>query len=161
MDNTEVTVAPAGPGKWERLLSAILIVVILATIGAIIYLSTQPGAGEKFTEFYLLGPGGKAEGYPKDITLGQGAPVLLGIVNREKQPATYSFEVLSDNTTTYSRGGISLQNDGKWEGEVPVMLPAIGENQKAEFYLYKDSASEPYLKLHLFVNVREGLQLSR
>ena len=135
-------------------LSVILGLAILATIGAIIYIANDPSAGEKFTEFYLLGPGGKAENYPKDITLGQSAPVLLGIVNREKQPATYGFEVLVDNTTIYSKEGINLQNDEKWEGEVPVKPPAIGENQKVEFYLYKNNVPEPYLKLHLFVNIR-------
>jgi uncharacterized membrane protein len=135
-------------------LSAILVLAILATIGAIIYISNDPNAGEKFTEFYLLGPGGKAADYPKDIRLGQSATVLLGIVNREKQPATYRFEVLSDNTTTYSKADIILQNDGKWEGEVTVKPLAKGENQKVEFYLYKDNAAGPYLKLHLFVNVK-------
>ena len=154
MATTQINPMPANPKWWERLLSALLIVVILATIGAIIYIANDPNAGEKFTEFYLLGPGGKAEDYPRDITLGQGAPVLLGIVNREKQPATYSFEVLVDNTTIYSKEGINLQNDEKWEREVPVKPPAIGENQKVEFYLYKNNGAEPYLKLHLFVNVR-------
>jgi len=154
MAATQITPMPAKPRWWERLLSALLIVVILATIGAIIYIANDPNAGEKFTEFYLLGPGGKAENYPKDITLGGSAPVLLGIVNREKQPATYRFEVLTDNTTIYSKEGINLQNDEKWEGEIPVKPLAIGENQKVEFYLYKDNAAGPYLKLHLFVNVR-------
>jgi uncharacterized membrane protein len=135
-------------------LSVLLGLAILATVGAIIYVVNAPNAGEKFTEFYLLGPGGKAENYPKDITLGQSSAVLLGIVNREKQPATYSFEVLVDNTTIYSKEAINLQNDEKWVGEVPVKPPAKGDNRKVEFYLYKDNAAAPYLKLHLFVNVK-------
>ena len=135
-------------------LSVILALAILATIGAVIYIANDPNAGEKFTEFYLLGPGGKAENYPKDITLGQSSPVILGIVNREKQPAAYSFDVLADNATLYSKGDINLLNDEKWEGEVPVKPPAIGENQKVEFYLYKNNGAEPYLKLHLFVDVK-------
>ena len=140
--------------RLSKALSVILGLAILATIGAIIYISNEPNTGEKFTEFYLLGPGGKAENYTKDISLGESAPVLLGIVNHEKQPAAYRFEVLSDNTTTYSKGDINLQNDGKWEGEVPVKPLSAGENRKVEFYLYKGSAAEPYLKLRLFVNAR-------
>lgn len=135
-------------------LSVLLGLAILAIIGAIIYIANDPNAGEKFTEFYLLGPGGKAENYPKDITLGQSSPVLLGIVNREKQPAMYRFDVLADNTTIYSKGDINLQNDEKWEGEVPVKPLAIGENQKVEFDLYKNNVPEPYLNLHLFINVK-------
>ena len=135
-------------------LSILLGLAILATIGAIIYISNDPNAGEKFTEFYLLGTGGKADNYPKDIVLGQSAPVLLGIINREKQPASYNFEVLADNTTIYSKEDISLQNDEKWEGEMPVKPLTKGDNQKVEFYLYKNTVPEPYLKLHLFVNVK-------
>jgi uncharacterized membrane protein len=135
-------------------LSVLLGLAILATVGAIIYVVNDPNAGEKFTEFYLLGPGGKAEGYPKEIILGESAPVSVGIINREKKPATYRFEVLADNITIYSKGDINLQNDGKWEGEAPVKPVAAGDNRKVEFYLYKDNAAEPYLKLHLFVNVK-------
>ena len=80
--------------------------------------------------------------------------MLLGIVNREKQPAAYSFDVLVDNTTIYFKEAINLQNDEKWVGEVPVKPPAKGDNQRVEFYLYKDNAAAPYLKLHLFVNVK-------
>ena len=143
------------PANWfSKGLSLLFVLTILVIIGAIIYVMTDPSAGEKFTEFYILGPGGKAENYPKDITLGQSAPVLLGIVNREKQPATYSFYMFVDNVMNYSKEAIDLQNDEKWEGAVPVKSQTAGENQKVEFYLYKDNAATPYLKLHLFVNVK-------
>ena len=154
MDTTQISPVPDKPKWWEKLLSALLIVVIPVTIGAIIYIANDTSAGEKFSEFYVLGPGGKAENYPKDITLGQGRPVILGIVNRERQPTTYRFEVLADNATIYSKDAINLKNDEKWEGEVPIKPRAAGENQKVVFYLYKNNVPEPYLKLHLFVNVK-------
>ena len=137
-------------------LSVLLGLAIIATVGAIIYIVNDPNAGEKFTEFYLLGPGGKAENYPKDIALGQGSPVIVGIINRESQRANYSFDVIADNTTIYSKEGISLTNDEKWEEEVPVKPLTTGENQRVEFYLYKNNGAEPYLKLHLFVNVKSA-----
>ena len=40
------------------------IAVIVAAIGTLIYVISTPKVGEKFTEFYILGEGGKAEGYP-------------------------------------------------------------------------------------------------
>ena len=49
--------------------------------------------------------------------------------------------MLVNNATIYSKGDISLQNDGKWEGEAPVKPLATGENRKVEFYLYKDKAT--------------------
>ncbi len=135
-------------------LSVVLALTIFATIGAIIYVANDPNAGEKFTEFYLLGPGGKAENYPQDITLGQSPPVIPGIVNRERQPATYGFDVLAGETKINSQEAINLQNDEKWEGEVLVKPLDRGENQRVEFYLYKNNAAGPYLKLHLLVNVK-------
>jgi len=142
--------------KWfSTTLSIVLALAIFTTIGAIIYIANDPNAGEKFSEFYLLGPGGKAENYPKDIILGQSSPVILGVVNRERQSAVYAFDVLVDNTTIYCKGDIRLQNDEKWEGEVPIKPLGIRENQKVEFYLYKNNGSAPYQKLYLFVNVKQ------
>ena len=141
--------------KWfSTALSIVLALVILVIIGTIIYIARDTNAGEKFSEFYLLGTDGKAENYPKDIILGQSSPVILGIVNRERQPATYRFDAVVDNTTIYAKGDLRLQIDEKWEGEIPVKPQAIGENQKVEFYLYMNNAAAPYRKLHLFVNVK-------
>jgi uncharacterized membrane protein len=92
------------PSKWLSTgLSVFLSLAILIAIGAIIYIANDLNAGEKFSDFYLLGPGGKAENYPKDIALGQSAPVILGIVNREKQSAIYRVDALVGETKIYSK----------------------------------------------------------
>jgi len=38
---------------------------------------------EPFTEFYILGPEGKADNYPTDYVLGENGTVIVGIVNHE------------------------------------------------------------------------------
>jgi len=48
-----------------------------------------------------------------------------------------------------------LEHDEKWEGEISFVPTVAGDNQKAEFLLYKNGEREPYLKLHLWVNVKE------
>lgn len=43
-----------------------LIVAILGAIGALGYVIATPKSGPGFTEFYILGLGGKAEKYPSE-----------------------------------------------------------------------------------------------
>ncbi len=42
-------------------------------------------AGERFTEFYILGLEGKADNYPDELTVGEEGRVILGIVNHEHE----------------------------------------------------------------------------
>ena len=60
-------------GKWagvirlDKALSIVLILAILGAIGTLAYVIASPKVGERFTEFYILGLEGKAEGYPKKL----------------------------------------------------------------------------------------------
>ena len=56
----------------------------------------KPKQGETFTEFYILGPGGQASNYPTNITVGQNASVIIGIVNHEQKTVNYNLIVTSD-----------------------------------------------------------------
>jgi len=38
----------------------------------IVYVIVTPKQGEKFTEFYILGPEGMADDYPTDLAVGEG-----------------------------------------------------------------------------------------
>ena len=40
-------------------------------------------APARFTEFYALGPEGKASGYPRELMVGEETVVILGVVNKE------------------------------------------------------------------------------
>jgi len=53
-------------------------------------------------------------------------------------------------------GPLVLENDETWEAEM-IFIPTVsGENQKVEFLLYKDSATEPPGEsLHLLINVTD------
>ena len=139
---------------WDRLLSVLLVIVIMLVIGAIVFVIVTPKTGESFTEFYILSPDGKVGNYPKDIILDQSPPVIVGIVNLEGKQTTYRFDVLIEGIKIYSKGYITLQNDEKWQQEIPIKPLNKGANQKVEFYLYKNDGIEPDLKLKLFVNVK-------
>lgn len=140
--------------KWlNRALSAFLVMAILAAIGAIIYTISAPEGGEKFTEFYILGPESKAENYPRQIKMGDSAQVIVGIVNHEQQAITYRLEVLVADVKNIVHNPISLAAGEKWQQPASFTPSIIGANQKVLFNLYKGDAAEPYLQLHLWIDV--------
>ncbi|MBE9592544.1 MAG: DUF1616 domain-containing protein, partial [Proteobacteria bacterium] len=79
--------------KIDKILTIILIISIVLAISITAYVIITPKEGEKFTEFYVLGPEGKAEEYPTNLTVGEEGEVIIGIVNHEYSNVTYQLEV--------------------------------------------------------------------
>ena len=50
-----------GKGLVDKVLSIVLVVAIIGATGTLRYVISTPKVGERFTEFYILGPQGKAE----------------------------------------------------------------------------------------------------
>jgi uncharacterized membrane protein len=128
---------------------AVVIAVAIAGLGYMV--TTTPRIGEKFTEFYILGPDGRAENYPTELRVGEEGDVIVGIVNHEQGEASYRVEVWIDGEKTklWINGEdrdeirVELENEGKWEQKVGF-VPQKAGRQKVEFVLYKDG--EPYFK---------------
>ena len=95
-----------GSAKQDKVLTIVLVLAILSSVIALTYVVAVPKEGEHFTEFYILGPGGKATGYPHNLTVNQPALVYLGIANHEYRAVNYTVEVwlvnetFADNVTT-------------------------------------------------------------
>jgi uncharacterized membrane protein len=90
---------PAESSRLDRALSIILVIAIVAAIGATIYVIVVPKEGEHFTEFYILGPNGKAADYPSVFPTGAQQQVIIGVGNHEYRTITYTVEVLCENRT--------------------------------------------------------------
>jgi len=84
----------------DRALTIILIIAIIVVIASLIYVITLPKNGETFTEFYLLGPTGTAEGYPRNLTINEEAAVIIGVANHEQRLINYTIEIWLINQTT-------------------------------------------------------------
>lgn len=138
---------------WDKVLSIVLVASMLVAIVAIVYAVVAPPVGERFTEFYILGPDGKADNYPKKLTLGEEGKVILGIVNNESENMTYSVEIKVGDEGNSTIGPLSLVNKEKWENEVEFTPAKAGKNQKVEFVLFRLGEAEPYRTLHLWVSV--------
>ncbi|NJE06979.1 DUF1616 domain-containing protein [Thermococcus sp. M39] len=85
--------------KLDKALTVILIIAIFSSIATLAYVITHPKPGEKFTEFYILGPNGKAADYPTELKVGEEGRVILGIANHEYRNVTYYVEVWLVNLT--------------------------------------------------------------
>ena len=86
--------------KTDQALTFILIIVIILVLASLVYVITLPKNGETFTEFYLLGHTGKAEGYPQNLTINENASVIIGIANHEQRLINYTIEIWLINQTT-------------------------------------------------------------
>lgn len=106
-----------------------------------------------YTEFYLLGPDGKPEGYPRNLLMGQEAKVIMCVVNHEYTAMDYKVEVTIDKEIVKVTDPISLADGEKWQQNLSFRPTRIGPGQQVEFHLYKMSEENPYSTLKLWIDV--------
>ena len=146
----------------DKILTAILIISFILAISMTVYVIVTPKEGEKFTEFYILGPGGNASGYPTNLNVGEEGEVIIGVVNHEYANVTYQLEVKL-NGEVIDEKSIDLMHNETWESPFTFRVERTGENQKLEFLLFenpfrksvygKENKEEVYRSLHLWIDV--------
>ncbi|TFG56178.1 MAG: DUF1616 domain-containing protein [Methanomassiliicoccus sp.] len=142
----------------DRVLTVVLVISILSSVIALVYVVAVPRQGESFTEFYILGPGGKAEGYPNNLTVGQEASVIIGLANHEHRAVEYTVELwlvnmtFVDNVTqvhsmyyfdslTVTLNHTDVDLEGEWQPqweETYNFNVSVTGNYKLWFLLYMD-----------------------
>jgi len=140
--------------RLDKFLSIILSLSIMAVAGAFTYAIAMPKIGERFTEFYILGAGGMAEGYPEETIVDEPIPLTIGVVNREYSDIQYRIE-REENRDTEQIANLQLGHEETWEQPYTFALTEPGENRKVTFLLYKGDDDEPYRSLHLWITVKE------
>jgi uncharacterized membrane protein len=144
----------------DRVLTVILVISILTSVVALVYVVAVPRQGESFTEFYILGPEGNATGYPRNLTVGESASVIVGIANHEHRTVEYTVELwlvnmtFVDNVTqvhhmyyfdslTVTLNHTDVDLEGEWQAQWEVTYDfnvSVEGNYKLWFLLYKDGA---------------------
>ena len=137
----------------DRTLLVLLVVVIIGAMGTLVYVARLPDTGEAFTEFYLLGPEGRAANYPDVIVLGEEATVTLGVVNHERMTTNYYIMIFIEGKKVTEVATSTLADGEEWEQKVSFIPAEFGEEQKVEFWLYKGNGNMPYHILDLWVDV--------
>ncbi len=142
--------------SWTNMISTgILIFFITLAAGMLFFVITTPGIGERFTEFYILGPDGKADNYTIDLKYNSPAQILVGVVNHEYVSVNYTIQVALEKdvlTDTWFR----LNHNETWEQNINFVPDEEGKDMKLEFWLFKeDNFTAPYRELHLWVNINK------
>ena len=101
---------PKHENKVDKALTIILAASIIIAASLLIYVIITPKTGEKFTEFYLLGPEGIADNYPRNLTTNQTASVIIGVVNHEYRTINYTIEIWLVNQT-YGYNNTTEENE--------------------------------------------------
>jgi uncharacterized membrane protein/LysM repeat protein len=141
-------------GLVDRSLTVALALCILAAVGTFLFVLAKPEVGERFTEFYVLGPWGDARIYPQNILVGRPVSVIVGVVNREHEAVEYRIVRRVGDREEQQITGIQLAHDEKWEERLVFALQEPGDDQRLTFLLYKEGQEEPYRSLHLWIDVR-------
>jgi len=139
------------PSGTDGILTLILLISVILSVCTLIYATTAPKTGERFTEFYILGPEGKAYNYPTNLSLRENGTVIIGIVNHEYEPTNYKLKIQLGNRTLLERKITLNHNETLMENF--TFTPLEEGTKKMEFLLYRKNNSTVYRSLHLWVNV--------
>ncbi|VVB94990.1 Uncharacterised protein [uncultured archaeon] len=139
--------------RVDKVLTIILILSIIVSIFMLIYVIVTPKQGEKFTEFYILGDNGKAEGYPTRMVSGENSSVIVGIINHEYDTTNYTLKLVLKNDTLNTLP-VRLMHNSTWEERVFFTPRETGDALMLQFLLFREgNFTAPYRDLHLWVNV--------
>ena len=112
--------------KSEKILTIFVFLSILLAISSIVYIIVQPKFGEAFTDFYILTSNENTINYPLDILAGQNTSLILGLVNHEYKPMSYTIEIwLIDETTIYNestKNNDTIYNHAWFMNEITTTL---------------------------------------
>lgn len=86
----------------DKILTVGIVVMLVASVVVLAWAITTPRVGERFTQLAILGPGGMATDYPRNLTLGQDATILLTIKSFEHRQVNYTIAVVLTNETDNS-----------------------------------------------------------
>jgi uncharacterized membrane protein len=78
---------------------ASLILILIVAAPTLALFIRVPEGSEKFSELWLLGPAGKAENYPFNVSVGESYSIYVGVGNHLGRSAYYTIYVKFRNET--------------------------------------------------------------
>ncbi len=144
----------------EKTLRAFLAISLLTLAGgATAYVSIfPPHQHDPFTEFYILGPEGKADNYTMEYVQGKSETVIIGIANHEHRTVNYTLDVRLENKSLAlpeNLKHIQLEDNKTLEEPLEITPPSIrGKDLELQFLLFNETEKEiPYEDLRLWIDV--------
>lgn len=148
---------PLRSPEIEKALIIALVGSIIISTGMLAY-AKMTYEDEKFTMLYLLGPNGKAEGYPNESFIDVPINVTVGIENHELEDIDYILQMKIDGKTI-DESNISVENGGIWRENLTYTRHQLKSGRsKLEFALFKENiTTTPYRSVHLYIENNNSL----
>lgn len=141
--------------RLRRLLTAVLLLSLVASLGGVAYVATTPDTDDPYTEFYMLGSNGVAADYPTELSVGESGAFVVGITNNEQGDQTYTVAVVDG--ALVEQQTVDVAAGETWEDEFTVSFGEPGTHE-VRILLFADdsvgSLDEPYRELRLQSAVR-------
>lgn len=139
-------------GRWTVVVALVFVVLVgLATAWVV---NTSP-TNRTTTEFYVLGPGGLAQDYPRQVIAGQQIELTGGITNLEPETKSFRVEISSQGSSLSSAGPFELEPGENRQFPLRVSLFEPGQDVQVVFSLFIDDQTQPYRRLELWLSVIE------
>ncbi len=174
----DVNLSLQGMPMVDRILTIGIVVMLVASVAVLTWAVTTPRVGERFTQLALLGPGGKAVDYPRNLTVGEEGTVLVSVTSFEHEVKSYTLLIIitsaADNSTNVSSYGIdwtqthdlspnsgiaqnfTLEHLGDYNRTFNFTVTSSGE-WKLQFLLYVQGETltqqSSYREVHLWLDV--------
>ncbi|MBN1539478.1 MAG: DUF1616 domain-containing protein [Candidatus Thermoplasmatota archaeon] len=161
---------PSDQTIMDKVLTVGIVVMMVLSVGLLVYIIVVPREGESFTEFYILGPNHKAEGYPRNLLIEERSYIYIGIRNHEHMKMNYTLVMTLDpgagNNTVSSFDDVTISRNlqpamevivpDKRTIEIPCNFSVLETGSyKLRFLLFKDGRE--YRDLHIWIRVfQEG-----
>ena len=143
----------AAQDRVNRALYGVLALALLTAAGSAIAIAVSPIPGERFTEFYMLGPEGLAESFPREVVAGEQVAVRIGVANREGRDGFYTVIFKIGERTIGISPILAVRADEVREQWVTFVVPQAGDDQAVDLVLERDGSASPYRTLRLWLNV--------
>lgn len=156
LPETEIKQKPLPPEIEKALIIALVGSIIIAS-GMLAY-AKMTREKETFTMLYLLGPDGKAEGYPTESFLNVPLNVTVGVENHELQDVNYVLQMKADEEVIEELN-FSIKDGDTWRKNMTYVRQKfkVGKS-KLEFALFKDNIDYiPYRSVHLYLENNNSL----
>jgi len=142
---------PSWPGARTVGLAAIALAVlsVAVTLFALVLSQTR----SRYTEFYVLGPGGHVQNYPTSVQQGRQLQLSVGVTNEEARASRYHIAVRSGGVDLAVTPAFELAAGQARQQQIDFAVTTPPGVQKLQLLLYQQAATSPYRTLTLWVTV--------
>jgi uncharacterized membrane protein len=132
-------------GGGSTAVQVAIVLAVLASLGATVFVVATPLPSEEYTEFYVLGPDGSAETIPETVAPDEEIELLVGAANHEHRTVEYELQVQTRGADPAVVATDSWRLDHEAVREEPFVFEPTGDDETVvlEFLLFYDGGGAP------------------